>query len=94
MAKHHACTPASCEVSIYVFLHKRGLIDALERAGHGAEKLSFDEFVAGFNQAGKRFIMVDVGARKEAADSKIRGTLSLILVHVPLEPPIHSVSPR
>ena len=57
-------------------------MDALERAGYGAEKLNFDEFVGGFNQAGKRFIMVDVGARKEAADSKIRGTLSPLIIHV------------
>lgn len=39
-----------------------------------AAKTKFDDFIMGFNQAAERFIMLDVGSAKEAADTKIRGT--------------------
>lgn len=61
------------ELSIICFLHKRGLTETLGRAGYHTEKSRFDEFLAGFNQAGERFLMVDVGAGKENADAKLRG---------------------
>lgn len=38
-----------------------------------AAKAKFDDFVLGFNQAAERFIMLDVGGAKEAADTKIKG---------------------
>ncbi|KAF8974358.1 hypothetical protein BDZ97DRAFT_1911551 [Flammula alnicola] len=38
-----------------------------------AAKVKFDEFIMGFNQAAERFIMLDVGSAKEAADAKIKG---------------------
>lgn len=66
-------SPSSPELSVYIFLHKRGLMDALGMAGYHNEKAKFDDFIAGFNQAGQRFMMVDVGAGKENADSKLRG---------------------
>ncbi|KAF9557235.1 hypothetical protein CPC08DRAFT_743709 [Agrocybe pediades] len=59
----------------YVFLNKRGLTDALGRAGYLAAKAKFDDFVIGFNQAAERFLMVDVGSAKEAADAKIKALL-------------------
>lgn len=58
---------------VYVFYNKRGLVDAIGRAGHWNAKQKFDEFSFGFNQAAERFIMVDVGSGKEQADAKIKG---------------------
>jgi len=71
--QQHAPCPLPMELCIYIFLHKKGLVDALGRAGYTTEKSNFDDFLAGFNQAGQRFIMVDVGAGKENADSKLKG---------------------
>lgn len=55
-------------------MNKRGLADTLGRAGFSAAKARFDDFMMGFNLAAERFIMVDVGSAKEAADAKIKGT--------------------
>jgi hypothetical protein len=60
---------------VYIFCNKRGLVEALARAGHPDAKTHFDDFVIGFNQAGERFLMVDVGSGKEAADAKIKSKL-------------------
>ncbi|KIM90970.1 hypothetical protein PILCRDRAFT_157689 [Piloderma croceum F 1598] len=57
---------------VYVFYNKRGLVDAIGRAGLSAAKQKFEDFVFGFNQAAERFVMVDVGSGKEAADAKIK----------------------
>ncbi|TCD71069.1 hypothetical protein EIP91_000161 [Steccherinum ochraceum] len=67
--------PSTFVLSVFVFLHKKGLMEALGRAGFSTEKTRFDEFLAGFNQAGQRFVMVDVGAGKENADSKLKAFL-------------------
>ncbi|KAH8105372.1 hypothetical protein BXZ70DRAFT_522119 [Cristinia sonorae] len=67
--------PSTFTLSVFVFLHKKGLMEALGRAGYTTEKTKFDEFLAGFNQAGQRFVMVDVGAGKENADSKLKAFL-------------------
>lgn len=56
-----------------MFLGKRGLSDAFGRAGLLAARAKFDDFIMGFNQAAERFIMLDVGSAKEAADTKIKG---------------------
>ncbi|KAG6880451.1 hypothetical protein C0992_000053 [Termitomyces sp. T32_za158] len=58
---------------VYVFLNKRGLVDTFWRIGNNTVKSRFDDFVTGFNQAAERFLMVDVGDAKEAADAKIKG---------------------
>lgn len=60
---------------VYLFYNKRGLLDTFVRVGLPAAKLKFDDFILGFNQAGERFLMVDVGGSKEAADAKIKGHL-------------------
>jgi len=57
---------------VYVFLNKRGLAETFGRAGHLGAKAKFEEFITGFNQAAEKFIMVDVGSAKEAADAKIK----------------------
>ncbi|CAL1701749.1 unnamed protein product [Somion occarium] len=67
---------SSYELTIYCFLHKKGLAETLGKAGYGEASALFDEFIAGFNQAGHRFLMVDVGAGKENADSKLRAFLA------------------
>lgn len=68
---------------VYVFYNKRGLADTFGKAGLLTVKRNFDEFVLGFNQATERFLMVDVGGAKEAADAKVKGTvIYLISVHV------------
>lgn len=36
-------------------------------------KAKFEDFYIGFNQAAEKFLMVDVGSGKEAADAKIKG---------------------
>ncbi|KAG5340991.1 hypothetical protein C0989_012365 [Termitomyces sp. Mn162] len=60
---------------VYVFLNKRGLVDTFGRVGNITVKSRFDDFVMGFNQAAERFLMVDVGDAKEAADAKIKARL-------------------
>lgn len=60
---------------VYVFFNKRGLTDALGRGGNLMAKQKFEDFLMGFNQAAERFLMVDVGGAKEAADAKIKGKL-------------------
>jgi hypothetical protein len=57
----------------YVFYNKRGLLEALARAGMESKAKYFEEFIIGFNQAGERFLMVDVGSGKEMADTKVKG---------------------
>ncbi|TEB35594.1 hypothetical protein FA13DRAFT_1728438 [Coprinellus micaceus] len=63
------------QLYVYIFLNKRGLSDTFNRHGLLQAKRSFDEFIIGFNQAKERFLMVDVGNAKEAADSKIKAIL-------------------
>jgi len=60
---------------VYIFLNKRGLMDAFGRVGLLSAKSKFEEFTLGFNQAAERFMMVDVGGAKEAADAKIKALL-------------------
>lgn len=49
----------------YSFLNKKGLADSLFRAKYIADRQLLDDFLVGFNQAGERFLMVDVGPGKE-----------------------------
>ncbi|KAF9483963.1 hypothetical protein BDN70DRAFT_873099 [Pholiota conissans] len=60
------------QVWIFVFVNKRGLLDTFGRARLSAAKIKFEEFVMGFNQAAERFMIIDVGSGKEAADAKIK----------------------
>ncbi|KAG1753898.1 uncharacterized protein EDB91DRAFT_424045 [Suillus paluster] len=57
---------------VYLFYNKRGLLDTFGRAGLTTARAKFDDFMMGFNQAAERFIMVDVGGSKEAADAKLK----------------------
>lgn len=65
---------------VYLFYHKRGLLDTFGRMGWSTVKTKFDEFMLGFNQAAERFIMVDVGSSKEAADAKLKGELAPMVI--------------
>ncbi|XP_006460197.1 hypothetical protein AGABI2DRAFT_191961 [Agaricus bisporus var. bisporus H97] len=60
------------QLSVFVFFNKKGLFDTFYRCSFHSAKARLDDFVAGFNQASDRFVMVDVGSGKEAADSKIK----------------------
>lgn len=64
---------------VYLFYNKRGLLETFARVGLSAARQKFDDFIIGFNQAAERFLMVDVGGSKEAADAKIKGHLPLSL---------------
>ncbi|KAJ7605300.1 hypothetical protein FB45DRAFT_849131 [Roridomyces roridus] len=64
--------PRPLQLWVYVFFNKRGLVEALRRAGFAIAIAKFEEFVMGFNQASERFLMVDVGTTKEAADAKLK----------------------
>ncbi|KAK7031685.1 hypothetical protein R3P38DRAFT_2925133 [Favolaschia claudopus] len=57
---------------VYVFFNKRGLIETFRRTGLAVLISKVDDFVIGFNQATERFLMVDVGSTKEAADAKLK----------------------
>jgi len=57
---------------VYLFYNKRGLLETFTRVGLSAARQKFDDFIIGFNQAAERFLMVDVGGSKEAADAKIK----------------------
>lgn len=72
---------------VYVFFNKRGLTEAFGRYGLANSKVKFDDFMLGFNQAAERFMMIDVGTTKEAADAKIKGSSRLYLKS---NTPIHS----
>ncbi|KAF7371084.1 hypothetical protein MSAN_00743100 [Mycena sanguinolenta] len=67
--------PRTLQLWVYVFFNKRGLIDTFRRAGLAALVNKFEDFVLGFNQATERFLMVDVGSTKEAADAKLKAYL-------------------
>jgi len=62
------------QLSVYIFFNKRGLLETFHRCGYHSARSRLEDFVVGFNQASERFIMVDVGNGKEAADSKIKGS--------------------
>lgn len=70
--------PNPYQLRVYVFFNKRGLMETYGRMGMGLEKYYLEDFVMGFNQAADRFLMVDVGNAKEAADAKIKGVPHLI----------------
>ncbi|KAG2152090.1 hypothetical protein BD769DRAFT_1623731 [Suillus cothurnatus] len=61
---------------VYLFYNKRGLLETFGRVGLTTVRAKFDDFMMGFNQAAERFIMVDVGGSKEAADAKLKGELT------------------
>ncbi|KAL1738088.1 hypothetical protein HDZ31DRAFT_5110, partial [Schizophyllum fasciatum] len=56
---------------VFGFLNKRGLSSVLNSVSLNGGKLH--EFVSGSNQSNDRFILLDVGEIKEAADVKLRG---------------------
>ncbi|KAF8897393.1 hypothetical protein BD779DRAFT_372951 [Infundibulicybe gibba] len=60
------------QIWVYIFFNKCGLLNTLRRHGLDAQSSRFDDFMAGFNMAAERFLMVDVGNAKEAADAKIK----------------------
>lgn len=68
----------------YIFYNKRGLLEAIGRAGLYQAKAKLDDFMIGFNQAAGRFLMVDVGSGKEIADSRVKGAFDPASVPKPV----------
>lgn len=75
--RHFLASDSKFHLWVYLFYNKRGLLDTFARVGHSSARLKFDDFIIGFNQAAERFLVVDVGGSKEAADAKIKGYLTL-----------------
>ncbi len=76
MLRRQSLAPSEYDITIYVFWNKQGLAKILANNGylsHAEKNKATDDFTAGFNQAGHRFLMVDVGPGKEAADAKMKG---------------------
>ncbi|KAI0076650.1 hypothetical protein K474DRAFT_1210904 [Panus rudis PR-1116 ss-1] len=73
---------AKCEsfvpegVSVFCFVSKNLVTDLLSGAGLATEKLMFEQFMQGFNQASPGLLMVDVGVGQETPESKIKAFLS------------------
>ena len=58
---------------VWIFLNKKGLRTTLESCGLKTAAFNLGDFIRGFNQSSRHFMMVDVGGAKEAADHKICG---------------------
>jgi len=74
---YHNPSAQPCHLWTFIFFNKRGLMETFARAGgefRGVRE-ALDEFVLAFNQSSERFMMVDVGSGKEAADAKIKALL-------------------
>lgn len=69
-----ASVPGRGQLWLTIYCNKNGLLDTL-LSNHICTSEEFEAFVLGFNQASPLFSIVDVGNGKEAADSKIKGTL-------------------
>ncbi|EKM59407.1 uncharacterized protein PHACADRAFT_249875 [Phanerochaete carnosa HHB-10118-sp] len=63
------------QLHVWIFVNKSGLSEALRRNAKEDARAQLDNFIHGFNQAAGRFMMIDVGQGKEAADAKIRACL-------------------
>ena len=62
-----------------IYFNRKGLQETLVRNGVCTAE-QFEGFIVGISQASPRFLLVDVGYGKEAADSKIKGwCLNLII---------------
>jgi hypothetical protein len=59
---------------VSVYFNKAGLMDTLS-AHNICTREQFEAFLVGFSQASPRFLLIDAGHGKEAADAKIRGVL-------------------
>ncbi|KAH6913434.1 hypothetical protein BKA70DRAFT_1262862 [Coprinopsis sp. MPI-PUGE-AT-0042] len=63
------------ETWVYVFLNKKGLRALFQRHKRPTAMEELDDFIVGMNEAAKTIMVVDVGQKKEAADSKIKALL-------------------
>jgi hypothetical protein len=85
--RQHLSYDRACEqfqLWVYLFYNKRGLLETFGRVGLSAARQKFEDFIMGFNQAAERFVMVDVGGSKEAADAKIKGPFATSIGYDPL----------
>lgn len=68
------------DISVYVFYNRKGLTHVMSACGLSEAYDSFDDFVVGFNESCRRFLMADVGSGKEEADAKLRGAREQLLL--------------
>ncbi|KAJ2926786.1 hypothetical protein H1R20_g10296, partial [Candolleomyces eurysporus] len=71
----HLQTQEGHQLWAYVFLQKQGLETIFYRSSKHRPAKKLGDFMAGFNQAAHRFMMVDAGDDKEAADAKIKALI-------------------
>lgn len=60
------------DLSVYLFYNEKGLAGTLQSSRMKEAHDGLDDFVIGFNQSCRRFLMVDVGYGKEEADVKLK----------------------
>ena len=68
--------PQQFKLRVYVFLHKRGLLKALENHGYIQSAEKFDDFIKGLNEANdvvEYFAIIETGDPEEASYNKMRG---------------------
>ena len=65
------------EIWLTIYCNKKGLMETLT-TNQICTAEQFEQFIMGFNQAAPLFSFVDAGIGKEAADSKIKGTLVIL----------------
>ncbi len=73
-----AFSPSRGQIWLSIYCNKNGLLETLMNNSICTME-EFEAFVLGFNQASPLFSIVDVGNGKEAADSKIKGMLVLLI---------------
>jgi hypothetical protein len=64
------------DIWLYIFLNKKGLKALFQRHNRPMAMDALEDFIIGMNEAAKTIMVVDVGQKKEAADSKIKGAHS------------------
>lgn len=69
---------AHFNVWLSIYFNKGGLLDTLVRSDVCTAD-QFESFLVGISQASPRFVLVDVGHGKEAADAKIKGLVLVVL---------------
>ena len=82
IAYHVPCPVQPVDVSVYLFFNKRGLIDDLLAStdDHRQDAVdNLDEFIIGFNEAGERFLMLDVGNGTDSVIAKVKGKSHTII---------------
>jgi hypothetical protein len=71
------------DILVHIFFNREGLGSTVKKY-LGITSAVFSAFISGFNTASPLMSMLDVGAGKEAADAKIRGTYTFLVSYFSL----------